>query len=89
MSEEMNRKALIVIDIQNDIIFDEAFSALSTFQENQSVIILHDHVLLPVIRLSDSVVLYRSPVKWRLRSAAAHPIETIRFVPVMNVRQSM
>lgn len=63
MSEEMNRKALIVIDIQNDIIFDEAFSALSTFQENQSVIILHDHVLLPVIRLSDSVVLYRSPVK--------------------------
>ena len=59
----MNRKALIVIDIQNDIIFDEAFSALSTFQENQSVIILHDHVLLPVIRLSDSVVLYRSPVK--------------------------
>jgi len=63
MSEEMNRKALIVIDIQNDIIFDEAFSVLSTFQENQSVIILHDHVLLPVIRLSDSVVLYRSPVK--------------------------
>ena len=63
MSEEMNRKALIVIDIQNDIIFDEAFSALSTFQENQSVIILHDHVLLPVNRLSDSVVLYRSPVK--------------------------